>query len=158
MARPEDEKRTPVFDWEAGDFAVDLMGAQATATGEEAVKQIVIKALETERDVYLIYADWEDEDRHHSYGSEVAEIMTRAELPEDVRDEEIKRAIREALIFEEWINAVTDIELIRRSDSQTITGEDGNIIEIGPDEIYANFTVRSIFGATEMEGVNIFNG
>lgn len=158
MATPENEKRTPVFDWQTGDFAVDLQGKQITATADEAVKQIVLKALQTERGFFLVYENLEDEELDHAYGSDVADIATRAELPEDVRLDEIKRAIKEALIYDDWITDVYSIVLTRRQDSKTITNEDGTLTEIAPDELYADLTVSHIFGTTTLEGVSIFNG
>lgn len=158
MATPENEKRTPVFDWQAGDFAVDLQGKQTTATGEEAVKQIVIKALQTDRGYYLIYANLEDEELDHAYGNEIADIMTRADLTEDVRKEEIKRAIKEALIFDDWISDAIEITLLTRKETKTITNSDGSTTETQIDAVYADFTVIHIFGTTDMQGVNVFNG
>lgn len=157
MATPDNEKRTPVFDWQAGDFAVDLQGKQLTATVDEAVKQIVLKALQTDRGFFLIYENLEDEELDDAYGSDVADIATRAELPEDVRLDEIKRAIKEALIYDDWITDVYDIVLTRRRDSKTITNEDGTVTEIATDELYADLTVNHIFGTTSLEGVNVFN-
>lgn len=153
------EKKTPVFDWIAGDFATDLQGQTVTATGEAAVKEVVVKALQSERGLFLIYADVENSENDHIYGSEVAEIMTRADLPEDVRIEEIKRAIKETLIYHEWINDVYDIVITRRTDgTKTITNTDGSLTEIGIDEVYADFWVKHIFGTSYMEGVNVYNG
>lgn len=155
---PEDEKRTAVFDWQKGDFAVDLQGNQLVATGEAAVIQIIIKALQTARGVFLIYAHPADPELDHAYGNDTADIMTRAELPEDVRLDEMKRAIREALVFDPWIEDVYDIVLTQRKDSKTITNSDGSLTEIAVDAVYADFTVQHIFGISAMEGVAVANG
>lgn len=158
MATPENEKKTPIFNWETMDFAVDLNGAILTATDEAAVIQLVIKALQTERGIYLIYANLDDPELHHAYGNETSEIMTRADLPEAVRMEEMKRAIREALIYEDYIRDVVDIELVRRPAVKEIVNSDGSTTQTEVDAVYAEFLVLHVFGSTFMEGVNVYNG
>ncbi|XJZ25943.1 DUF2634 domain-containing protein [Bacillota bacterium Lsc_1132] len=150
------QKKTPMFDWKAGEFVTDIQGRVLTATETDAVEQIVIKSLETERGQDLIYADVDNPENGYMYGNEAAAVMTSADLPEEVRIEELKRAIKEALVFHEWINDVQDIELIRRTpETPTITLSDGTIKEIGVDEVYASFTVYHIFGTTSLKGVKV---
>jgi hypothetical protein len=138
----EIEKRTPIFDYNLGDFVKALDGSVATAAGPEAIKHIVLKACSTVRGVYEIYADIENPDLDHKYGNDTRDVMIRQDLTEEVRISELKRAIREALIYDPWITDVTDI-VVRRKSS---------------DEAEADFTVHHIFGTTEFQGVTVGNG
>lgn len=150
----EYEKRTPVFDFEAGDFVTDLQGRVVTVTEAEAVVQIALKALQTVRGVWLIYANSEDDARDHTYGNDTLNVMRAPGLSEKARLSEIERAIKEALIYDPWITRVTDIRIKRRKD---LTGNEPYIPAGGDhvniDEVYASYTVHHIFGTTEIEGV-----
>lgn len=144
MATTENEKRTPVFNWYVdqrgipyGEFLVDPSGRVVTATEREAVEQIVIKAQATARGVYLIYADPENEENNHKYGSDVFEIL-RQELPESVRKSEVERAIKQALIYDPWVTDVVDLV----------------VSNLGTEEATADFTVKTIFDRDiEVKGV-----
>jgi hypothetical protein len=103
----EYEKHSPVFDWEKGDFVLDTTNNVVTVTAEKAVEQFIIKTLQTARGVYLIYANLEDLD--HKYGSDVPEIIKDKTLSRSVKEDEIKRAIEEALIYLDWIQEVNNI-------------------------------------------------
>lgn len=132
-------KKTPVFNYETGEFVIDS-NAVAVATGEEALKQIIIKAQGTERGTYLIYADTENADLNHKYGTDAISIMNRSELPEEVKEAEIKRAIREAILYDPWVEEVYDITVAKQ----------------GGDSYLASFKVRSIFDSNlVVEGVQI---
>lgn len=158
MAVTDEEKRVPVFDWQRGDFLLDLQGSVVTVTQAEAVEQIVIKAQQTVRGAFLIYANLDDPTLDHVYGNDAASILTAGDLPDDVRMDELKRAAEESLIYDPWITAVEDIVIKRRSE---VTADDGFVLSDDPapgDEIYASFTVQHIFGATRVEGVNLSNG
>lgn len=134
----EYEKRTPVFDFEAGEFLTDLQGGVVTVTESEAVVQIALKALQTVRGVYLIYANTDDEARNHTYGNDTLNVMRAPGLSEKARIAEIERAIKEALIYDPWITKVTDIRIKRRKD---LTGKENYIPAQGDhvniDEVYA---------------------
>lgn len=144
MATAENEKRTPVFNWEVnqegvpyGDFKTDPQRRVVTVTGQEAVEQIVIKAQATARGVYLIYADPENTGRNHKYGNDAFEILGK-DLAEEVRISELQRAIKQALIYDPWIKDVTDITVSR----------------LGTEKATADFTVKTIFDREiEVKGV-----
>jgi hypothetical protein len=126
----ESEKRTPVFDWEIGDFKTDPQGRIVTVTEQEAVEQIAIKAVNTVRGVFLIYGNVDDEDLDHKYGSDVQNVL-RAPISEDLRLEELKRAVREALIYDPWVEDVYDVEVTREG--------------VEPDAGYVDLKIRTIF-------------
>jgi hypothetical protein len=148
----EYEKTTPVFDFETGDFKVDLQGRVVTATEAEAVVQITLKAVNTVRGVYLIYANTDDESLHHKYGNDLYNVMRANGLTEDARMSEMERAIKEALIYDPWITDITDIVIKRGKDltnNDKIQRNDGSQL----DEVYASYTIHHIFGTTDAEGV-----
>lgn len=142
----ENEKRTAVFDWEKGDFMVDPQGRVVVATEADAVAQIVIKAQQTARRLYLIYGDFNKE-RDHKYGTDVAAILTRGGLSEEARTSELKRAIKEALVYDPWVTDVTDINIYRET-TKLDTGEEKALD-------YASFNVKHIFGQDAVEGVSL---
>lgn len=136
----ENEKRTPVFDWDKGEFAVNLNKAVVTAAEGEAVKQIILKAYSTARGVFLIYANVEDPEDDHVYGNDAQEVLTRADLNEEARISELERAIEEALIHDPWITEVYDIVIER----------------LGTDEATASFKVGTVFDREVIiEGVEL---
>ena len=131
------KKKSPVFDWGAGEF-VTAQGYVLTGTEEKAVEPVILKALQTVRGKYLIYADTENPALNHKYGSDVHDILTRRDITEDVRISEIKRAVREALIYDPWIVDVYNINITRR----------------GTDEVVADVTVKTIYDReVEITGV-----
>lgn len=142
----ESDKRSPVFDWEKGDFVKDNQNAVATVTGSEAVKQITLKALNTVRGIYAIYADLEDPDLHHKYGSDVESVL-RQNISEDFRIEELRRAVVEALVYDPWILEVYDVDVSRVPDSG-LQGE----AAAG----YISLKIRTIFDTEiNLEGVEL---
>lgn len=147
----ENELHIPLFDFEKGEFVTDLDGAVVTVTGAEAVKMVIQKAMNTARSVYLIYADNEYSENDHIYGHEITDVMTRADLSEQTRKSEIKRAITEALVYDPWIVSVENIEIKK----EKVTNKNGE--EETADVAY--FLVRTIFDqAVEVQGVNLANG
>lgn len=136
----EEEKRVPVFDWELGDFQRDLVGRIVTVNQQQAVEQIVIKALQTARSLYPIYYS-ANPDLHDKYGSEAHGIAVRQDLTEAVRVSELQRAIREALIYDPWVTDVSGVVITRQ----------------GSEEVVASFEVSSIFDVIQLEGV-LING
>lgn len=138
----EYEKRTPVFDWEKGDFAVDLQGCVTTATENEAVAQIVTKAQQTVRGAFLIYADPNDPGYDHKYGSEAHDVLTQP-ISEDVRLSELRRAISEAILYDPWVLEVSAVTITK----ETVNGVPGYV---------ATLTIRTVFD-TELtiEGVRL---
>lgn len=106
----EFERRSPVFDWDKGDFARDPGGNVITATEGAAAEQIIIKALQTPRGLFDIYANLEDEDLDHKYGSDIPDILRDHSIDQTVKEDEIKRAIEDALVYIDWIEEVENIE------------------------------------------------
>lgn len=138
----ESEKRTPLFDWEKGEFVLDLNGRVKTATGQKAAAEIIFKAQQTARGVYEIYADVDDPDLNHKYGSEAQDIATRRDLTAGTRLSELQRAMREAIIYDPWVLDAYNFTLTQEG-----------------DQVYADFWVRTIFDEVlQIEGVNLTNG
>ncbi|MGP9042096.1 DUF2634 domain-containing protein [Cytobacillus kochii] len=106
----EFERRSPVFDWEKGDFALDPGGNVITTTEGPAAMQIILKALQTTRGVFAIYANLEDEDLDHKYGSDIPDILRDHSISLSVKEDEIKRAIEEALVYIDWVSSVDNVE------------------------------------------------
>lgn len=138
----EKDKVSPVFDWDAGDFVTDMAGQVATAAGPNAVPAIVAKAERTARGVYAIYADLENTELNHKYGSDVFAIIANKGLDEETKVSEIKRAIKEAIEYDPWIAEV-----------YTIT-----VTKLGADLYEAAYSVRTIFNnILDIEGA-LLNG
>lgn len=155
----EDEKRTPVFEWidsESGEFygefKTDPQGKVVTVTETEAAQQIVVKAMQTARGVYLIYANVDEPELDHKYGNDSWDILTRRNLTEETRIDELKRAIREAVIYDPWVTDVTDIKVGRSPENL----ESDNPMEPKIGAAYASFMVHTIFDSNvEVQGVNL---
>lgn len=101
-------------------YGIDFANGKATGMidGLDAVRQAVYKILRTDRFAHLIY--------DANYGSEINGLQGRSQGY--VRSE-IERRIREALMQDDRISEITDMQI-------TITG----------DEAVATFTVVSIHG------------
>lgn len=138
----EYQKKTPAFDWEKGDFATDPQRRVITVTEEQAIEQIILKALQTQRGIFLIYADPENEDNDHKYGNDSRAILA-ADLSDDARISELQRAVKEAIIYLPGVLEVFDISVARQ----------------GASDVTASFKVKTIFDRVyEFEGVNLTNG
>lgn len=135
-----DNRKTPVFDFKAGEFTVNY-DRVITATGGAAVKEIVQKAQTTPRGRYLIYAN-QLARLNHKYGSDVLDIATRRDISEELRLSELQRALKEAVRYDAWVKEVYNV-VVTRAESGQIT---------------ATYTVRTIYDTeVEIEGV-IVNG
>lgn len=131
------EKKSPVFDWETGEFKLN-QGAVVAAKESDAVVQVVLKAQVTPRGKYLIYADAERPDYNHKYGSDVFNILTHSDLTEATRLSELKRAVVEAIKYDPWVLDVYDV-----------------VIDNGK-ELTVSFTIDTIYDKnTRIEGVAI---
>jgi Protein of unknown function (DUF2634) len=155
----EEDKRSPIFNWETGEFEVDLQNRVITVTEGAAMEQIILKAQNTARGVYLIYANVDDPDRNHIYGSDTWEVLREPDLPETVRIDELKRAIREAIEYDPWVTEVSEIRISR-------TPEGGQPDELNPaflspnipelDAVYCTLTVSTIWdNNVTIEGVQL---
>ena len=155
MSIPENELKTPVFDWDTGDFLVDARDQVVCVTGSAAAQQIAVKALQTIRGVFLIYADIEDEDLDHKYGNDTENVL-KEDLTEETRLSEIERAIEESLIYDPWITEVREIVLKRKNGPGTY-GQDADHLEA--DEVEASLTINTIFDEDiDLQGVIFNNG
>lgn len=138
-----DERKTPIFDWETGEFATGIGGVVRTATGLEAAAQVVQKAENTQLGKYAVYGDLEDLTKNHVYGSQVHEIAVRKDLPEAVRLSEMEREAREAIIYDPWVTDVTEATAYSQKDEDDVV------------RYYINLTVETVFGVISAQGVKI---
>lgn len=151
MAVLENEKKTPVFDWIAGDFKRDIRGGIVTVNEQEAAIEVILKALHTKRGLYLIYGSF-DEDLDHNYGNDTWDILANQQISDEVRIDEIKRAIEEALIYDPWILEVYEITVTRNH--KDLVAFKNRRPEI--DAVYASFKVSTIFDrGLAIEGIVI---
>ncbi|WP_410769573.1 DUF2634 domain-containing protein [Fontibacillus sp. BL9] len=106
-------------------YGIDFTSGKATGVsdGLEAVKQAVYKILQTDRFAHLIYDT--------NYGSEISGLQGRSQ---GYVRAEIERRIREALLQDDRISAIENMQI-------TIIG----------DAATANFTVVSIHGDFKQE-------
>lgn len=88
--------------------------------GKDALKQFVVKAILTCRARHRIYSDGYGCEIEDLIGSDVTEAFIQAEIP---------RMVREALIYDDRIDDVTNIRVTRQADA-----------------IYIVATVESIYG------------
>ena len=138
-----DLRKVPVFYWDKLDFAAGVGGTILTATGRDAAAQVAVKAQQTQRGKYSIYGNIENRARNHIYGSDVHDILVRQDLSETVRNSEIVRATREAIIFDPWINEVMDINVYKQTDRDGVT------------RFYEDMTLVTVFGEVQLQGVAI---
>jgi phage baseplate assembly protein W len=87
------------FDWAVGEFFADQSGAPLRVTGEQAIVEWALKALNTERGEYAIYSD--------DYGCRLNELLGSS-LASPVLNAEIDRAVRECL---RQHPRITDVEV-----------------------------------------------
>ncbi|MDN4069273.1 DUF2634 domain-containing protein [Paenibacillus vini] len=106
-------------------YGIDFTSGKATGLidGLEAVKQAVYKILQTDRFAHLIY--------DANYGSEINGLQGRSQGY--VRSE-IERRIREALLVDDRIQSIENMQ-----------------IDITGDEALVTFTVVSIYGDFKQE-------
>jgi hypothetical protein len=92
---------------------------------DDAIKQFVLKALVTARSTYLIYSD--------DYGNEMFDLIGDDVTP-GLLDSELPRMLKEALIYDDRIEDVTDITYTRDGDSLyasfTVVPSNGDVISI----------------------------
>lgn len=88
--------------------------------GKDALKQFIHKAIITARFRFPIYDD--------QYGCELEDLIGQ-DIPYELFETEVKRVIKDALIYDDRINDVTNF----------------NIEKTG-DKVYISFTVDSIYG------------
>lgn len=107
---------------------LDQLNIRGMTDGQEAMKQLIYKILNTERYQYIIYS-W-------NFGVEFIDLFGE---PISFVLPEIKRRIIEALTFDSRIESVDNFEF-----------------EIGKGTVHTIFTAHTIFGDVQIEtGVNI---
>lgn len=99
-----------------------------TIEGKEAVMQFILMALKTPRFAHFIYSD--------DYGSEIEELIADKEVTDEFKLSDLPRLIEEALVYDERIEDVTDINI--------------NHVD---DAFHVSFTVHSDEGILEVEEV-----
>lgn len=112
------DKKTPVFDWDRMDFKKASNATVATTSGNGAAREIIFKAQQTRRSVYLIYADPESEENNHKYGSDLKNVV-QSGLTGEALSSEVRRAVREAIVYLEGIQAVRSIEVAKQVNDET---------------------------------------
>ncbi|MGE6676609.1 DUF2634 domain-containing protein [Bacillus pumilus] len=80
-----------------------------TISGIEAIRQFVYMTLRTERYAHPIYS--------HDIGTEIQELLTDTEATDEYKEMEIPRLLEEALIVDERIDHIEDIEVTKENDS-----------------------------------------
>jgi hypothetical protein len=132
--------KTPIFDWEKGEFKTDSQGRVLIAEDAQALEQIILKVHATPRGAFLIYADLDNPELNHKYGSDVFQIMLEADLTEEERNSEIIRAVKDAQLYDPWINDVTNITL----EYEEIDGKTQAFASYGLDTIFDTITVKGV--------------
>jgi len=116
-------------------YAIDFETGRITTSlidGLEAIKQFVNLSLRTERYAYPVY--------DHDIGSELREILIDETASDAFKEMEIPRVIEEALVYDDRIDAVTNIDVQKRGDS-----------------FFISFTVECVEGIFDVQEV-IGNG
>lgn len=129
------EMKVPMFDFDKGEFVTGLNGAVLTATGSRAVGIIAVKAEQTERGVFPVYGDYEDEEENHVYGSDVKAFGICNDYPQDVRMSEVRRAAEEAIAYDPWIESVDDVTV---EEGKDLNGNACFIVNIEFTDIFRN--------------------
>lgn len=127
--------RVPVFNFDTGEFEVGVSGAVKTVVGSPAVGQIVLKAELTERGIFPVYGDYENEENNHVYGSDVKAVGIRGDFPKDVRLSEIRRAAEEAIAYDPWIVSVNEVSVEEGTDHN---GKPCFIVSVQFTDIFQN--------------------
>lgn len=119
-------KRTYKFDFEKGEFEVDIVGnVIKTKSPEQLLKQVVDKILHDMRYRYRIYPDY--------YGNELSYILSQDD-PFDVLKCEIERVYIEALAYHPLIENVSNFRISNEDDKVfcifTVTGNNGAMLNV----------------------------
>ena len=96
---------------------------------------IAVKAEETERGIFPVYGDFENEEENHVYGSDVKAYGICGDYPKDVRISEVKRAAEEAIAYDPWITSVDSVSVEEGEDKN---GTPCFIVDIEFTDIFRN--------------------
>nr|WP_251027161.1 DUF2634 domain-containing protein [Bacillus safensis] len=80
-----------------------------TISGIEAIRQFVYMTLRTERYAHPIYS--------HDIGTEIQELLTDTEATDEYKEMEIPRLLEEALLVDERIDHIEELEVTKQNDS-----------------------------------------
>lgn len=124
-------KKTFLFDFETKEFVLDTMNNVVSTTDNETiVRGIVDKLLHDARYRHAIYDT--------NWGNEISDLIAQDD-PFEVFEAEIKRLLREALIYHPYIKDVTNIEISQSGEtvyaSFTVEAANGIIIDYDRKEV-----------------------
>ncbi|UYO34982.1 DUF2634 domain-containing protein [Bacillus zhangzhouensis] len=80
-----------------------------TISGIEAIRQFIYTTLRTERYAHPIYS--------HDIGTEIQELLTDTEATDEYKEMEIPRLLEEALLVDERIDHIEELEVTKQNDS-----------------------------------------
>lgn len=150
MATAIADKKTPIFDFTTGEYVTDTNGKVVVTTGMLAAVPVVIKAQQTPRGRYPIYRNTINDKLNHKYGNSAWHVLTRPFLSDEVRLSEIKREMREAILYDPWVREVYNIQLVRRTAKDPDDPQDKGYSDV----LDFACTVRTIFdGELTIRGV-----
>ncbi|MBR0612638.1 DUF2634 domain-containing protein [Bacillus sp. OHL2] len=90
------------------DFETGRMTGE-TISGIEAIRQFIYMTLRTERYAHPIYS--------HDIGTEIQELLTDTEATDEYKEMEIPRLLEEALLVDERIDHIEELEVTKQNDS-----------------------------------------
>lgn len=143
MATAIKDKKTPVFDFKTGEFMTDDHGRILTTGGILGAVVVIMKAQQTPRATHPVYRNAINTRLNHKYGNSAWHILTRPDLTEEVRLSEMKRAMREAILYDPWVLEVYNMSIVRRSVNERPVRDGSKQTPV--DVLDTEFTVRTIF-------------
>ncbi|AGK88041.1 hypothetical protein PBP180_0026 [Bacillus phage PBP180] len=93
-------------------YRIDFENGRLTneaITGIEAIRQFIYMTLRTERYAHPIYS--------HDIGTEIQELLTDTEATDEYKEMEIPRLLEEALVVDERIDHIEEIEVTKQNDA-----------------------------------------
>lgn len=93
-------------------YRIDVENGRLTnevISGIEAIRQFIYMTLRTERYAHPIYS--------HDIGTEIQELLTDTEATDEYKEMEIPRLLEEALIVDERIDHIEEIEVTKQNDT-----------------------------------------
>lgn len=103
----EDEEVEPSTTYRI-DFETGRLTGE-TISGIEAIRQFIYMTLRTERYAHPIYS--------HDIGTEIQELLTDTEATDEYKEMEIPRLLEEALLVDERIDHIEELEVTMQNDS-----------------------------------------
>jgi len=107
-------------------YRIDFENGRLTneaITGIESIRQFIYMTLRTERYAHPIYS--------HDIGTEIQELLTDTEATDEYKEMEIPRLLEEALVVDERIDHIEEIEVTKQNDAfqvkLTIVTDEGTL-------------------------------